>query len=191
MRGQRRDPPAQALSSSTTIWGVPTEPGTAAPCPLRDAKPNPAASFLRLPKLVGNFEKHPKAPKRAWLSAGMCKSHGPESSTAPPEHLPSQYTNSPSCHRSIRSVPTSQGASNFSTTLVLFHFRMQKRKCARALASDELNNSKKCQKPEFSSDTLKSHFAISVFRFSILDYFELFLQHFTMLNAMLNITRNS
>lgn len=49
----------------------------------------------------------------------------------------------------------------------------------------------KYQKLEFSFDTLKSHFAISVFHFSILDYFELFLQHFTMLNATLSITQHS
>lgn len=48
-----------------------------------------------------------------------------------------------------------------------------------------------CQKPEFSFDALRSHFAVSLFHFSILDYFELFLQHFPMLNATLSITQHS
>lgn len=47
------------------------------------------------------------------------------------------------------------------------------------------------RKLEFSFDTLKNHFAISVVHSSILDYFELFLQHFTMLNATLSITQHS
>lgn len=75
--------------------------------------------------------------------------------------------------------------------LFSFGFRTKKPKSSRTLSSDELSNSETARNQNFPLTLLRSHFAISLFHFSILDYFELFLQHFPMLNATLSITQHS
>lgn len=74
---------------------------------------------------------------------------------------------------------------------VFVRIQNEKPKSSRTLSSDELSNSETARNQNFPLTLLRSHFAISLFHFSILDYFELFLQHFPMLNATLSITQHS
>lgn len=189
--------------------------------PFGPRRKEPAACCLHPSLLAPPWEmqkqQKAKGPKPAWVSTGMHKHlsasqplpkptqplihrvghcHRLESPTPFPPAPPHCF---PSCHSNRGSQLKWVDLQDFHFTrrfqllhaLFLFGFRTKKPKSSRTLSSDELSNSETARNQNFPLTLLRSHFAISLFHFSILDYFELFLQHFPMLNATLSITQHS